>query len=179
MLGSNKFGKFRLAARRNLRQESRLPFESGKISTGVSMTLYRFQAIFKLRWLLAFCISGCVHITGPVVLTPQLDNAAGNAAEAAHEGIEEPGMVVHIDPKTGKIVVPPAAAAPGELPLPPVDAAKKPPEELREMLSPVPGGGVIIELDDRFQTPLSATIDAGGKVRFEHKPTMCSPDDNK
>jgi hypothetical protein len=49
--------------------------------------------------------------------------------------------------------------------------------ELKESQSPIPGGGVMIELDDRFRSPLTATIDADGKLRFEHKANVA--EDNK
>ncbi|MGH7926924.1 MAG: hypothetical protein ACREQV_03930, partial [Candidatus Binatia bacterium] len=68
-------------------------------------------------------------------------------------------------------------ALPGQITQPPT--AKPPLPELRQTLSPVPGGGVMIDLDDRFHTPLTATIDAGGKVRFEHKPTAPGSGDKK
>jgi len=89
-----------------------------------------------------------------------------------------PGLVVHIDPKTGQIISPPAGAVPGQLPRP-LDTTQKPPSELRETLSPVPGGGVVIDLDDRFMTPLTATVDAEGKVRIEHKRTRSGSDENQ
>jgi hypothetical protein len=36
----------------------------------------------------------------------------------------------------------------------------------------VPGGGVMIDLGERSFTPLTATIDADGKVRLEHVPSQ-------
>ena len=77
--------------------------------------------------------------------------------------------VMPIDPKTGEIITPPAGVLPDPDAQPAV--AKKPLAELRETLSPVPGGGVMINLDERFHTPLSATIDIDGKVKFQHKQT--------
>jgi hypothetical protein len=99
-----------------------------------------------------------------------LESETGQTAEPTERA---PGIIVHIDPKTGEIITPPAGALPGPVaqPQPPVGAAKKPLAELRETLSPVPGGGFMIYLDERFHTPLSATIDTDGKVRFEHKQT--------
>jgi hypothetical protein len=37
----------------------------------------------------------------------------------------------------------------------------------------------MIQLDERFHTPLTATIDADGKVRFEHKPAVSGTNDKE
>jgi len=37
-----------------------------------------------------------------------------------------------------------------------------------EVPSPVPGGGVKVDLHGRFQSPLIVTIDANGKVKTQH-----------
>jgi hypothetical protein len=50
--------------------------------------------------------------------------------------------------------------------------AKEPAAEPHETLSPVPGGGVMIHLGERYFAPLTATIDADGKVRLEHVPSL-------
>lgn len=144
------------------------------------MKTLSFGTKLGLAVFIATLISGCAGSVRDHTGMESPHHKTENGRDKTTESIEKsPGIIVHIDPKTGKVKSP----APGELPdhilKPPPDAVKKPPQPLRETLSPVPGGGVVIELDDRFQTPLSATIDAGGKVRFEHKPTMCSPDDNK
>ncbi len=81
-----------------------------------------------------------------------------------------PGIVVHIDPTTGEFL--PEPPADGVTPLPAADAAKASAPQLFEVPSPTPGGGVMIDLQDQFQTPLVATIDADGKVTLEHESTM-------
>jgi hypothetical protein len=73
---------------------------------------------------------------------------------------------VHIDPQTGQIMVPPMAAPTGQTQQPQINTLAMPP--LRETVSPVPGGGVMIHLDERFLTPLMATIDGDGKLRIGH-----------
>jgi len=136
-----------------------------------------FPTTIKLRLLLAFFATGCVHTTEPVYSDPQLNNVTGNTGQAAQPGVEDPAMVIHIDPKTGKIIVPSKGALPGQVPQPPLDTSKKPLPDLHQTLSPVPGGGVVIHLDERFMNPLTATIDAEGKVRHEHKQTMSGSDE--
>ena len=132
-----------------------------------------FQMRFELSLLLLVFVTGCVHTTGPVFSNPQLNNSAtDNSDDAAQLGVRDPGMVVHIDPKTGEIIAPSGATLSGQVSQPPLDASKKPLPELQQTLSPVPGGGVVIQLDERFMTPLTATIDADGKLRLEHSPTV-------
>jgi hypothetical protein len=89
------------------------------------------------------------------------------------------GIIVHIDPATGEIMTPPTGIPPGQIAQPPAAAARQPLPELKPTLSPVPGGGVMIHIDDRFHTPLTATIDADGKVRFEHKTAGSGSDAEK
>jgi hypothetical protein len=76
-------------------------------------------------------------------------------------------MVVYIDPDTGAIL---RAPAPGSISLPLT-------ADLRAALStssaglyqtPLPGGGVIVDLQGRFQSPLIATIAKNGVIRMQH-----------
>lgn len=136
-----------------------------------------FQTRFRVCLLLAFFVTGCVHATEPVFSDPQLNNVTGNSGQAPQQEAEDSAMVVHIDPKTGEIITPPASALSGQGPRQPVDASKKPPAELRETLSPVPGGGVMIDLQGRFRSPLVATQGADGKVSVEHTPV--APDSSE
>ena len=138
-----------------------------------------FQIRIELTLLLAFFAASCVHSTAPNFSEPRLDKATDNTAQAADPEATEPAMIIHIDPKTGEIIAPQDALLPGTVPQPPVDAAKKAPPELRENLSPVPGGGVVIQLDERFMTPLTATVDAEGKLCIEHQSGMSGADDKK
>jgi len=139
----------------------------------------RFQIRFWLMLLLAIFTTGCIHTTAPVFSKGEFSETTDKTSDAADMGIKDPAVIVHIDPKTGRIVAPSPAALSGEVAQPSVGTAQKSPAELRETLSPVPGGGVVIELDERFMTPLTATIDSEGKLHVEHQPTMSSSDENK
>jgi hypothetical protein len=55
--------------------------------------------------------------------------------------------------------------------LPPDDALSTSSEGLVETLSPVPGGGVKVDLQGRFRSPLIATQDAEGKITIQHLPS--------
>jgi hypothetical protein len=43
----------------------------------------------------------------------------------------------------------------------------------------VPGGGVKVDLQGRFQSPLFAITDANGKVKMQHLHEMPGADDKK
>lgn len=81
-----------------------------------------------------------------------------------------PSIIVHVDPKTGKFIVPQNDAVSPQISPRPGEAAKASRPDPQPMQSPVPGGGVMIQLGDRFRSPLSGTVDADGKVRFKHEP---------
>lgn len=79
------------------------------------------------------------------------------------------GMMIHIDPQTGEILKEPV---PGTmpLPLPPTlrSALSTSHQGLVETQSLVPGGGVKVDLQGRFQSPVFATIDVNGKLKLQH-----------
>ncbi len=80
------------------------------------------------------------------------------------------GIVVHIDPTTGRFLPEPPA---GNVTPPPATASlKASPPPLYETASPTPGGGVMIDLNGQFHTPLVATINADGKVTLNHASTI-------
>lgn len=77
-----------------------------------------------------------------------------------------------IDPQTGEFVSPPEhqtpAASKSIQPSALSISAETPAETMEEAPSPVPGGGVMIDLKGRFQSPVSATVEANGKTTIEH-----------
>jgi hypothetical protein len=136
---------------------------------------------FGLGVLIATFTNGCVAYTTQQISSsePQISHSQSTPDQKTEPPGKAPAIIVHIDPQTGRIISSPATPAPGQVPQPPLDTAKPPLPQLQETLSPTPGGGVMIELDERFRTPLTATIDADGKVRFEHKPAMPGANDNE
>jgi len=93
---------------------------------------------------------------------------SGESQPAAVPG-GAPGMVIHVDPQTGAILKEPA---PGTVPLqlsPQLtNSLSTSHQGLVETPSSVPGGGVKVDLQGRFQNPLIVTIDADGKVKMHH-----------
>jgi hypothetical protein len=89
-----------------------------------------------------------------------------------------PGFVVHIDPTTGQILSKPPVTPPGhELQL--LQSAPSSAPQAQEAPSPTPGGGVMVNLNRQFHTPLVATMDADGKIRFQHRATEPSSGETK
>jgi hypothetical protein len=138
-----------------------------------------------LGTLLATLATGCVaHISEPVNPEPNLTRSeaaqlipAGN--RETEPGEKAPGIIVYIDPKSGEFTTGPSEALPAQRPQQSLEKAGETASQLHETLSPVPGGGVTIHLGERFFTPLTATIDADGKLRLEHLPALPDSRDKK
>ena len=102
--------------------------------------------------------------TGQGVSLPQ--QGAGEPA-AALSGAS--GMVIYIDPQTGAIRnTPTPGTVPVQLTPQLQNALSTSHQGLTESPNPVPGGGVKVDLQGRFQSPLVATIDANGKLKMQH-----------
>lgn len=90
------------------------------------------------------------------------------------------GIVVYIDPQTGAVRPDPASGTvPLQLTPQDTNAASTSHEGLVETPSPVPGGGVALDLQGRFQSPLIGTIDADGRARVQHLPALPKIDGSK
>jgi len=108
---------------------------------------------------------------------PSVQTQTGSGASAAPQAAKTPdavpggasGMMIYIDPTTGAILKEPA---PGTVPLrltPQLQNALSTSHQgLVETPSSVAGGGVKVDLQGRFQSPLFVTIDAHGKVKMQH-----------
>jgi len=88
---------------------------------------------------------------------------------AANASGASPGMKVYIDPETGEFLEqPPTGAQPMASP----SAVLPEPEQVE---SPVPGGGVMFDVRDRFQTPLEVRMGSDGKPVLRHGDLPSSP----
>src|SRR5262249_33945458 len=91
------------------------------------------------------------------------------AGESAAVTSGASGIMVHIDPQTGAILKEPA---PGTVSLRLTsqlrNALSTSHQGLIEVPSAAPGGGVKVDLQGRFQSPLLATIDANGQLKMQH-----------
>ena len=110
-------------------------------------------------------VAACVALAAPFAFAQGQPAPTGKTPASA----AAPGMIIHIDPQTGAILEGPA---PGSVPLqltPELQNSLSTSNQgLVEVPSSVPGGGVIIDLQGRFQSPLVGTIDSSGKLKIQH-----------
>jgi hypothetical protein len=102
-----------------------------------------------------------------------------NPAQASAEENARPssGLVVHIDPATGRIVPKPTAGGNvPAIPAPQFQSAPTADSDFVEEASPIPGGGIKVNLKRRFHQPLTATSQPDGRIRIEHTPTDAQVD---
>jgi hypothetical protein len=102
------------------------------------------------------------------------DTATAKQDEGQVSGTPQgsPGMRVYVDPETGEFTVPPKEARAVEAPAPEA-AFSSSHEGLVEVRSSVPGGGILLDLQGRFRSPLTATLGTDGKLKMQHGP--CAP----
>ncbi|MBR9987359.1 MAG: hypothetical protein KFF68_15755 [Desulfosarcina sp.] len=74
----------------------------------------------------------------------------------------------YIDPETGEFISPPEHQTPAASESIQPSAFSTSDEKMEEASSPVPGGGVMIDLKGRFQSPVTATVERNGKTTIEH-----------
>jgi hypothetical protein len=136
------------------------------------------QNRFVLGLLFAALLSGCIGRIGrPVDSESQIRNLTIETVQAKELSGDTQATIVHIDPQTGQMMVPPVGASTGYIQQPQTNTLVMSP--LRETVSPAPNGGVMIYLDERFVTPLMATIDKDGKPQVGHNPVTTDSDDKK
>lgn len=113
----------------------------------------------------AFCLSGCSS-TSP---TNASLNTEINETKTASKQSAKNGMSVYLDPQTGEFISEPK---PGQkvLEITPEmqNATSSSSEGLVEEKSPIPGGGVTMDLQGRFQSPLIITQDPTGNSKTLH-----------
>ena len=120
------------------------------------------------------CVAACVAVSGrPAVAGEGAQTGSGTGAPQPAEKAAVPegaaGMTIYIDPTTGAILKEPApGAVPVQLTPELRNALSTSQQGLVEVPGTTPGGGVKVDLQRRFQSPLVVTIDANGKVKMQH-----------
>ena len=97
--------------------------------------------------------------------------AKGHGGPVADARQGSPGLRVYIDPLTGEFAVPPPGSD-AQASTTSQGAYSTSHEGLVETPSPVPGGGVMVDLQGRFRSPLTATVGADGKIKMRHTPCV-------
>jgi hypothetical protein len=117
--------------------------------------------------------AGCFATAAPAALAaddpPPPGAGVSQAPTDKPAATPERGMTVYIDPQTGAVRQTPA---PGTVPLQltPQEqrAFSSSHQDLTEVPNPQPGGGVKLDLQGRFQSPVIGTIGPDGKLRMQH-----------
>lgn len=121
-------------------------------------------------------IAACLAVAAPAfpeegaaVISGQTQTGSGTSEKPAAVPEGASGMIIYIDPQTGAILSEPA---PGTEPLrltpQEQNAFSTSQEGLVQVPNSGPGGGVKVDLQGRFQSPLVGTIGADGKLKIQH-----------
>ncbi len=102
---------------------------------------------------------GCVVAAGCAIA---LGVTVAYGGDVTPPAVNEPGMRAYADPRTGALLPEPPARATA----PAAAAFSRSSAGLVPM--PAPGGGVEIDLQGRFQSPLVATVEPDGTVHLHH-----------
>jgi hypothetical protein len=135
------------------------------------MVMMKRFALFMA--ILAFCIH-YTEVRSPSTIDDggQTKTSATAARQQSRMGLVSLGTTIAqratIDPETGEFVSPPEHETPASNESNQPSAFSIRAEMMEEESSPVPGGGVMIDLKGRFKSPVRATIEASGKTTIEH-----------
>lgn len=82
---------------------------------------------------------------------------------------ESGAQKAYMDPETGQFINPPIHDVP--VPNEPIEASafRSSVDNMEEKSSPVHGGGMMIDLKGRFQSPITVTIEGKGKTKIKHQ----------
>lgn len=134
------------------------------------MIVKRFAFIVVLMIFCTHCTDGRSSSTGGSVINAQTNSVVvpdskktGPALPIAY-GTQK----ANVDPETGELVSPPEHDVPVDPAPIEASALSKSAEKMEEKSSPVPGGGMMIDLKGRFRSTISATIESNGKTKIEH-----------
>lgn len=135
------------------------------------MMIKYFAVVIVTLTFCTHCTDGGSFSTGDIVkhTTANSDVAQGSKKISLTQQGEYGTQKVNIDPETGQFVSPPEhdVAAANQTSEP--SALSSSVEKMEEHPSPVPGGGMMIDLRGRFQSPMSATIEGNGNTEIEHQ----------
>lgn len=100
---------------------------------------------------------------------PDLNQSAANV-KASKVPVGAAASVVYIDPVTGEFRPPPPGAPGLQLSPQLQNAVSTSSAGLVQVPSPVPGGGIMVRLNGRFQQTMHAEVDASGKFTMRCLP---------
>ena len=117
----------------------------------------------------SFALGGQAALAAEVLASPSGTAAMFPPVEQPGASPAAAGTVVYVDPQTGAILREPA---PGTLRLQVTpqeqNALSSSHQGLVQEPAAVPGGGIKLDLQGRFQSPMVVTIDANGVAQVRH-----------
>ncbi|MEE4113191.1 MAG: hypothetical protein V2I40_10280 [Desulfobacteraceae bacterium] len=116
--------------------------------------------------LVSFFCTYCINEGAPPTMNDV--EQAKTGAEAQKQAQTGMAQRATIDPQTGKLVNPPVPGTPAASESLESSAFSTSTEAMEEMSSPVPGGGVMIDLKGRFKIPVRAIVEGNGNTTVEH-----------
>lgn len=127
---------------------------------------------------LAGCSSSAITPQQTAQNSP-IAQSIGQKSSLSHQlapSISEPGITVYIDPNTGEFISKPAVGKESLEVSPEMQNAMSTSDAgLYEERSTVPGGGYIIDLQGRFQSPLMHIQNPRGGVQTKHLDEIIKP----
>jgi len=107
-----------------------------------------------------------ILLAGAALMLPARDDRPVQASAAANAPTlhAAAGQMLYVDPATGQIVDTPTASDPKDLQAALASALNTSDEGLVIERSKVPGGGMMVNLQGRFQNTQTATVDANGTL---------------
>lgn len=141
----------------------------GAVAPKLLTSLFGVAACFAMLAQPTFAADGASPEPGPPAAP------AANAAQSSPA--PEAGMKIYVDPRTGAILSEPApGTAPLELSPAERNAFSTSSEGLVQVPNLVPGGGIKLDLQGRFQSPIVGTAGSGGiKTQNVGEPTRGTP----
>ncbi len=126
-----------------------------------------------LMLVLAFCTHSTTERPPSTIADASQTRISVTAArQQSQTGLAPPGATIvqraYIDPATGEFVNPPEHETPVAIKSIQPSALNTSAEPMEEESSPVPGGGVMIDLKGRLTNPIRATIEGNGKATIQH-----------
>ena len=118
-------------------------------------------------------------IAGEATLSPALTSPPGQENHPAQLPSGAAGMKAHIDPDNKTFKGPRVGKPTVTLPPEHARAFSTSARGLAQRPSSAPGGGVMVHLEGRFMTPLTATLSPAGRLTIQHLPpqTVALPEE--
>jgi hypothetical protein len=124
---------------------------------------------------LTIAVVGGLAASAPPAMAEDFEGGPSEDVATVPEQEPQPGLIIYVDPHTGQIVNAPVGP-PIQLPSSLRNAFDTSDRGLSIVRSRVRGGGILLHLRGRFQSPLIGTVDDQGRVHLQHPPETPEPE---